>query len=169
MRIVTAVIVIPALIVSFSVACGTKVTTTNQMPPDDRVSRSMTYILQSHMFDGINLSEYQRQQMRDLMQQARHERSPISINDLEHLHDLIIADKFNEAAYKARLNLIASKEINRQVEIARVRNQMYHLLTQSQQDALKRKHQQRLEEMSRSTNIQQISAFQEVSNVNSSQ
>lgn len=28
---------------------------------------------QSHMFDGISLTEHQRQQMRDLMQRARHD------------------------------------------------------------------------------------------------
>jgi protein CpxP len=28
---------------------------------------------QSHMFDGISLTEHQRQQLRDLMQRARHD------------------------------------------------------------------------------------------------
>ncbi len=107
MRKVTAVVVVPALILSFSAAWAAEVTTTDEMHQDNAATRSMTQIPQSHMFDGINLTEQQRQQMRDLMQQARHERSPISINDLEQLHELIIADKFDEAAYKAQLNRIA--------------------------------------------------------------
>ncbi|WP_158782261.1 cell-envelope stress modulator CpxP [Pantoea sp. BAV 3049] len=169
MRKVTAVVVVPALILSFSAAWATEVTTTDEMHHDNAAPRSMTQIPQSHMFDGINLTEQQRQQMRDLMQQARHERSPISISDLEQLHDMIIADKFDEAAYKARLDQIAQAEVARQVEMARVRNQMYHLLTPTQQDVLNQKHQQRMSEMRKLTNMQQASSLQAVSSTGSNQ
>ncbi|MCX8959170.1 cell-envelope stress modulator CpxP [Erwinia psidii] len=169
MRIVTAAVVIPTLMIGSSGACGAKVTTADKMHHDDAVSRNMTYIPQSHMFDGIHLSEQQRQQMRDLMQQARHKCSSISINDLEYLHDMIIADKFNEAAYKAQLDSLALKEIDRQVEIARVRNQMYHLLTPTQQDVLNHKHQQRIDEMRKLANMQQASALYEAGSIDSSQ
>ncbi|KGT95450.1 periplasmic repressor CpxP [Erwinia typographi] len=169
MRKVTAVVVVPALILSFSAAWAAEVTTTDEMHQDNAATRSMTQIPQSHMFDGINLTEQQRQQMRDLMQQARHERSPISINDLEQLHELIIADKFDETAYKAQLNRIAQAEVARQVEMARVRNQMYHLLTPAQQDVLNQKHQQRMSEMRKLTNMQQASSLQAVSSTGSNQ
>ncbi|AXF78194.1 cell-envelope stress modulator CpxP [Erwinia tracheiphila] len=162
MRIVTAVVVLPTLMINFSAAWATKVTMTDQMHPEEMMSHSVTQTPQTLMFDGINLSEQQRQQMRDLMQQARHRRSPININELESLHDIIIADKFNEVAYKARLDLIAIKEIDRQVEIARVRNQMYHLLTQTQQDALNERHQQRINEMRKLTDMQPDSPLHEV-------
>ncbi len=163
MRKVTAVVVVPALILSFSAAWAAEVTTNDERHQDDVALRSMTQIPQSHMFDGINLTEQQRQQMRDLMQQARHERSSISINDLEQLHEMIIADKFNEADYKARLNRIAQEEVTRQVGMARVRNQMYHLLTPTQQDVLKQKHQQRMSEMRKLAQLQQASSLQTVS------
>ena len=169
MRKVTAVVVVPALILSFSAACAAEVTTTDEMHHDNAATRSMAQIPQSHMFDGINLTEQQRQQMRDLMQQARHERSPISINDLEELHELIIADKFDETAYKSELERIAQAEVARQIEMARVRNQMYHLLTPAQQDVLNEKHQQRMNEMRKLTNMQQASSLQAVSSTGSNQ
>ncbi|WP_338559330.1 cell-envelope stress modulator CpxP [Erwinia sp. E_sp_B04_7] len=169
MRKVTAVVVVPALILSFSAAWAAEVTTTDEMHQDNAATRSMAQIPQSHMFDGINLTEQQRQQMRDLMQQARHERSPISINDLEQLHELIIADKFDEAAYKSELERIAQAEVARQIEMARVRNQMYHLLTPAQQDVLNEKHQQRMSEMRKLTNMQQASSLQAVSSTGSNQ
>ncbi|WLS78833.1 cell-envelope stress modulator CpxP [Erwinia pyri] len=169
MRKVTAVVVVPALILSFSAAWAAEVTTTDEMHQDNAAPRSMAQIPQSHMFDGINLTEQQRQQMRDLMQQARHESSPISINDLEQLHELIIADKFDETSYKAQLNRIAQAEVARQVEMARVRNQMYHLLTPAQQDVLNEKHQQRMHEMRELTNMQQASSLQAVSSTGSNQ
>ncbi|KAB8310507.1 stress adaptor protein CpxP [Erwinia endophytica] len=163
MRKVTAVVVVPTLILSFSTAWATEVTTTDEMHQDNAVPRSMAQIPQSHMFDGISLTEQQRQQMRDLMQQARHERSPISISDLEQLHDMIIADKFDETAYRARLDKIAQAEVARQVEIAHVRNQMYHLLTPAQQDVLNQKHQQRMDEMRKLASMPQASSLQAVS------
>lgn len=169
MRKVTAVVVVPALILSFSAAWAAEVTTTDEMHQDNAATRSMAQIPQSHMFDGINLTEQQRQQMRDLMQQARHERSPISINDLEELHELIIADKFDEAAYKSELERIAQAEVARQIEMARVRNQMYHLLTPAQQGVLNEKHQQRMNEMRKLTNMQQASSLQAVSSTGSNQ
>lgn len=169
MRKVTAVVVVPALMFCFSAAWAANVTTTDEMHHSDAASGSMTQIPQSHMFDGINLTEEQRQQMRDLMQQTRHQRSPISINDLDQLHDLIIAEKFDEAAYKAQLERIKQAEIARQVSMARVRNQMYHLLTPAQQAVLNEKHQQRLNEMRELTNMQQSSSLQAVSSTGSNQ
>ena len=101
------------------------------------------------------------------MQQARHDRSPISINDLEQLHELIIADKFDQAAYEAQVEKIAQAEVGRQVEMARVRNQMYHLLTPQQQAVLEQKHQQRINELRQLTNSQQASPLQAVRNTSS--
>ncbi len=57
----------------------------------------------------------------------------------------------------------------RQVEMARVRNQMYHLLTPAQQDVLNQKHQQRMSEMRKLTNMQQASSLQAVSSTGSNQ
>ncbi|MBP2169136.1 protein CpxP [Erwinia toletana] len=171
MRNLTAVVIVSAMAVSFSSAWAADVTTIDEMHQDDDglTNRSMTQNSQSHMFDGINLTEQQRQQMRDLMQQARHERSPISISDLETMHDLVIADKFNETAVKALAEKLAQAQVERQVEMARVRNQMYHLLTPEQQDVLEKRHQQRMKEMRKLTNVQQSSSLQAVSSTGSNQ
>lgn len=169
MRKVTAVVVVPALMLSLSAAWATDVMTIDGVHHDNAAPRIMTQFPQSHMFDGIKLSEEQRRQMRDLMQQARHDRSPISMNDFEQLHELIVADEFDEAAYKAQLNRITQAEMAYHVEIARVRNQMYHLLTPAQQDVLKEKHRQRMDEMRELTNMQRASSLQAVSSTGSNQ
>jgi len=164
MRKVTAVVVVPALMLSLSAAWSVNATTTDEMHQDDQANRPVRQVPQSHMFDGINLTEQQRQQLRDLMQQARHDRSPISINDLEQLHELIIAEKFDEAAYQAQAEKIAQAEVARQVEMARIRN---HLLTPHQQAVLQQKHQQRLQELRRLTNMQLSSPLQAASSTGS--
>lgn len=169
MRKVTAVVAVLAMTVSCSATWAANVTTINEMhqqnsgiPPG-----SMTQFPQSHLFDGIELTEQQRQQLRDLMQQARHEGSIASLNDAETLYELTTADRFDEAAYRARLQQIANADIGRQLEFARVRNQMYHLLNRQQQAALERNHQQRMAEMRELGERLQASTLQAASSTGS--
>jgi len=160
MRRATAVVAVSALVLTFSTAWAADVTTNVEMHHNDGVNSQIGLAPQNQMFDGISLTERQRQQLRDLMQQVRHDHSPISINDLERLHELIIADKFDQAAYQAQVEKIAQAEVARQVEIARIRNQMYQLLTPSQQAALQEKYQQRLDALRSASNTQQDSTLQ---------
>lgn len=53
---------------------------------------------------------------------------------------------------------MAQQQVKRQVEMARVRNQMYNLLTPEQKSVLDQKHQQRMQQME-----QQISGLQQAS------
>ena len=107
------------------------------------------------MFDGISLTEHQRQQMRDLMQRARHDRPPVNVSEVETMHRLVTAEKFDEAAVRAQAEKMAEEQVNRQVEMARVRNQMYRLLTPEQQAALNENHQQRMEQLRDVARMQQ--------------
>lgn len=99
------------------------------------------------MFDGISLTEHQRQQMRDLMQQARHEQPPVNVSEMETMHRLVTAENFDESAVRAQAEKMAQQQVARQVEIAKVRNQMYRLLTPEQQAVLNEKHEQRMEQL----------------------
>ena len=164
MRKLTAVVLASAMALSVASAGAKDATTIDEMHHDGGLATgSMTQNPQSHMFDGIQLTEQQRQQMRDLMQQARHERLPVSIDDYKDMHDLVIADNFNETAIRQQAEKMAQAEAQRQVEMARVRNQMYHLLTPSQQAVLKRNHQQRMDQLRKLANMQRDSSLQHVS------
>ena len=63
------------------------------------------------------------------------------------MHRLVIAEKFDENAVRAQAEKMAQEQVARQVEMARVRNQMYRLLTPEQQAVLNEKHQQRMEQL----------------------
>ncbi|WP_297200864.1 cell-envelope stress modulator CpxP [uncultured Pluralibacter sp.] len=112
-------------------------------------------ISQGHMFDGINFTEHQRQQMRDLMQQARRVQPPVNVSEMETMHKLVTADKFSETAVRAQAEKMAQEQVARQVEMAKVRNQMYHLLTPDQQAVLNEKHQQRMDQLREVARMQQ--------------
>ena len=122
---------------------------------------------QSHMFDGISLTEHQRQQMRDLMQQARHEQPPVNVSEMETMHRLVTAENFDESAVRAQAERMAQEQVARQVEIAKVRNQMYRLLTPEQQAVLNEKHEQRMEQLRDVAQWQKSSSLNLLSSSNS--
>ncbi len=144
-------LVVPALMLTFGVASAADLTMSDEMYHHGNAMLRQSSFQQDNMFDGISLTELQRQQLRDLTQQVRNDRSHISINDLAQLHELIIADKFDQNAFQDQAEKIAQAEVLRQVEIARVRNQMYHLLTPQQQAVLNQKYQQRMHELRSAT------------------
>lgn len=124
---------------------------------------------QSYMFDGISLTEQQRQQMRDLMYRARHDSPAVNVSEMEIMHRLITADKFDEVAVKAQAEKMAQEQVARQVEMAKVRNQMYHLLSPKQQAALNEKHQQRMDNLRELSDLQQGVSLQAMSSSSTNQ
>ena len=155
---------------SYSSAWAADVTTIDGVhQPVETMTGSIAQNPQSHMFDGIKLSEQQRQQMRDLMQQTQYERPPVNVKDLETLHNLVIAEEFNEAAVRAQAEKLAQAQVARQVEMSRIRNQMYHLLTPQQQAVLQQRHEQRMNELRKLTNLQQVPSLHDASSTGSNQ
>jgi protein CpxP len=100
-----------------------------------------------NMFYGVNLTEQQRQQMRDLMRQSRQSLPRLDMANCDLMHKLVTADKFDEAAVRAQADKISKQQIDRQVKMAKVRNQMFNLLTPEQKTVLNQKHRQRIEKM----------------------
>ncbi|MGL9723082.1 cell-envelope stress modulator CpxP [Sodalis sp. (in: enterobacteria)] len=99
------------------------------------------------MFDGVKLTEQQRQQLRDLMSLASRDTPRINISEIERLHTLVTAKTFDEAAVREQTEKMAQEQVARQVEMARVRNQMYNLLMPEQQQILEQKHLQRINDL----------------------
>ena len=163
MRIVTAAVMASTLAVSSLSHAAEVGSGDNWYPGEELTQRSM----QSHMFDGISLTEHQRQQMRDLMQQARHEQPPVNVSEMETMHRLVTAENFDENAVRAQAEKMANEQIARQVEMAKVRNQMYRLLTPEKQAVLNEKHQQRMEQLRDVTQWQKSSSLKLLSSSNS--
>ncbi|WP_075183280.1 cell-envelope stress modulator CpxP [Pantoea sp. 1.19] len=167
MRTVTAVVMAAALASNCS-ALAADVATIDDMHHTPSIAQgSMTQNPESHMFDGIKLSEQQRQQMRDLMRQARAERHDVPPEELEKLHRLVTAEHFDEAAVKAQMERVTEAQLDWQVEMAKVRNQMYHLLTPAQQAVLHTRHEQRMQALRKLADRQQASSLQAVSSTGS--
>ncbi|MGQ8818702.1 cell-envelope stress modulator CpxP [Serratia sp. NA_13] len=157
MRKVTALVMASMLAIGSTAAFAADTTSETVPTPgnDDAMTRAPS---QRHMFDGVSLTEEQRQRMRDLMRQARHDLLGVNVAEMEAMHKLVTADKFDEAAVYAQAEQMAQQQVKRQVEMARVRNQMYNLLTPQQKSVLDQKHQQRMQQVE-----QQMSGLQQTS------
>ncbi|RLM26716.1 stress adaptor protein CpxP [Brenneria alni] len=136
-------------------AAGTEGASVSGWHHDDSVMKKIPG--QQGMFDGVKLTGQQRQQMRDLMHQGRQDAPAFNTEDIEAMHKLVIADRFDEAAVRTQITKMMQVQIERQVLMTRVRNQMYNLLTTEQKTILDQKHQQRMKEMQ-----QQISMFNQM-------
>ena len=153
MRKVTAAVMASTLAVS-SLSHAAEVGSGDNCHPGEELTQRST---QSHMFDGISLTEHQRQQMRDLMQRARHDQPPVNVSEMETMHRLVTAENFDESAVRAQAEKMAQEQVARQVEMAKVRNQMFHLLTPEQQAVLNARHQQRMDQLREVARMQRSS------------
>ena len=153
MRNVIAAVMASTLALSAYSQAAEVVTSVNWLPGDEGGQRGS----QSHMFDGISLTEQQRQQLRDLMQRARHDRLPVNVSEMETMHRLVTAENFDESAVRAQAEKMAQEQVARQVEMAKVRNQMFHLLTPEQQAVLNTRHQQRMDQLRKVARMQRSS------------
>ena len=100
---------------------------------------------QRGMFEGLELSAKQRQQMRDLIRQNYHDVMPkMYLDNVEAMHSLIISDSFDEAAAFRQAELIAQAQVEKQVALAKVSHQFYSLLTPEQKAVFNQKHAEKV-------------------------
>lgn len=103
---------------------------------------------QRSLFDGLNLTVLQRQQMRDLIRQNYHDAMPKMYRDnMEAMHYLVIADYFDENAARTQAEIVAKAQVERQVALAKVNHQFYSLLTPEQKVVFNRNHSERMDKM----------------------
>lgn len=83
-------------------------------------------------FAGLDLTEQQRQQMRDIMKESRQDRGPGAKDERQALHNLVASDSFDEAKAKAQIDAIAKVQSEHMLARAKAENKMYNLLTPEQ-------------------------------------
>ena len=108
---------------------------------------SLTQRIQSHMFDGVELTEAQRQRMRDLTDQFRFRHSVTNVGDLEQMQQLTLSSQFDEDAVRQQAQKMANQQVKFQVEMAHVRNQIYGLLTAAQKRQVQQNYERRIDSL----------------------
>lgn len=88
------------------------------------------------IFGSVNLTAQQRERMRDLMRSVRTEQHHVNYTDMEAMHKVITAGEFDQPAVQALFEKIFQQQVKRHVEMARIRNQMFSMLTPEQKTLL---------------------------------
>ncbi|OKP01927.1 Spy/CpxP family protein refolding chaperone [Xenorhabdus eapokensis] len=93
----------------------------------------------SYIFGGVALTEQQREQMWNLVKEQHQYEQPLIDMRAEHrkLNALLAVEDFDEVEVRSQLEKIAEKNVALGVEIARINNQIYQLLTPEQKELLK--------------------------------
>ncbi|MDR0807195.1 MAG: Spy/CpxP family protein refolding chaperone [Enterobacteriaceae bacterium] len=100
---------------------------------------------QRGLFDSLDLTAQQRQQMRDLIRQDHHDTMPkLSLNNMDEMHKLVTADQFDENAARAQAEKLAKAQVERQIALAKINHQFYSLLTPEQKIAFNQNHSERM-------------------------
>lgn len=110
-----------------------------------------------NMFQGLNLTPQQREQMRDIMQQLRKDSPRPDMENSRTMHQLIIAENFDEAQVKAQIDASAKAHAERTLERMRAQNKMYNLLTPEQKKEFTTRYEQRMQKMSERAQVQPAS------------
>ncbi|MGL4859258.1 MAG: Spy/CpxP family protein refolding chaperone [Enterobacteriaceae bacterium] len=97
-------------------------------------------------FAGMKLNDQQRQRMRDMMRQYRHDFPRGNMASMGEMHKLVTADKFDEAAVRKLLEKMSQQNMEWRVEKARMQNNMYNQLTPEQKARMEKNYQYRMQQ-----------------------
>ncbi|AEF47929.1 ATP-independent periplasmic protein-refolding chaperone [Serratia plymuthica] len=98
-------------------------------------------------FAGLNLTEQQRQQMRDIMKESHQNRGAGVKEERQALHNLVASDSFDEAKAKSQIDTISKAQSEHMLERAKAENKMYNLLTPEQKKQYNENYQKREQKM----------------------
>ncbi|ANS45318.1 ATP-independent periplasmic protein-refolding chaperone Spy [Serratia inhibens] len=98
-------------------------------------------------FAGLNLTEQQRQQMRDIMKESHQNRGAGVKEERQALHNLVASDSFDEAKVKSQIDTISKAQSEHMLERAKAENKMYNLLTPEQKKQYNENYQKREQKM----------------------
>ncbi|AHG20078.1 LTXXQ motif protein family protein [Chania multitudinisentens RB-25] len=98
-------------------------------------------------FAGLNLTEQQRQQVRDIMKEAHQKRGSEENTERQALHNQIASDSFDEAKAKVHIDAISKAQAEHMLERAKAENKIYNLLTPEQQKQYNENYQKREQKM----------------------
>ncbi len=103
--------------------------------------------MMEHMFKGLNLTDQQRQQMRDIFKETRKEMNMPSAAERQQMHEIVAADTFDSAKAQTFVNSLTQEQNQRILARLEMENKMYNVLTPEQKKEFNEKFQQHAEKM----------------------
>lgn len=88
------------------------------------------------MFKDLNLTDAQKQQVRDIMKSQRDQMKRPSLDERRAMHDIIASDSFDKAKAEAQIDKMAEQHKARMLAHMETQNKIYNILTPEQKNNL---------------------------------
>ncbi|WP_058910307.1 ATP-independent periplasmic protein-refolding chaperone Spy [Entomohabitans teleogrylli] len=98
------------------------------------------------MFKDLNLTDAQKQQVREIMKAQRGDMQPPSQEERRAMHDIIASDSFDRAKAEAQIDKMAGQQKARMLKHMETQNKIYNILTADQKKQFNANFEKRLTE-----------------------
>jgi Spy/CpxP family protein refolding chaperone len=98
------------------------------------------------MFKDLNLTDAQKQQVRDIMKSQRDQIKRPSLDERRAMHDIIASDSFDKAKAEAQIDKMAEQHKARMLAHMETQNKIYNILTPEQKKQFNANFEKRLTE-----------------------
>lgn len=98
------------------------------------------------MFKDLNLTDAQKQQVRDIMKSQRDQMKRPPLEERRAMHDIIASDSFDKAKAEAQVDKMAEQHKARMLAHMETQNKIYNILTPEQKKQFNANFEKRLTE-----------------------
>ncbi|WP_213715654.1 ATP-independent periplasmic protein-refolding chaperone Spy [Cedecea lapagei] len=98
------------------------------------------------MFKDLNLTDAQKQQIKDIMKEQRGKMQRPSVDERRAMHDVIASDSFDQAKAQAQIDKMAEQNKARMLAHLQTQNKIYNILTPDQKKQFNANFEKRLTE-----------------------
>ncbi|MDN2484858.1 ATP-independent periplasmic protein-refolding chaperone Spy [Kosakonia sacchari] len=98
------------------------------------------------MFKGLNLTDAQKQQVRDIMKSQREEMKRPPVEEMRAMHDIITSDSFDRAKAEAQITKMEQQHKESMLKRMETQNKIYNILTPEQKKQFNANFEKRLTE-----------------------
>ena len=88
------------------------------------------------MFKDLNLTDAQKQQIRDIMKSQRDQMKRPPLEERRAMHDIIASDSFDKAKAEAQIDKMAEQHKARMLAHMETQNKIHNILTPEQKNSL---------------------------------
>lgn len=149
MRKLTALFVASTLALgATSMAFAADTATTTAAPTEGKMMHHKGKPGMHHdmMFKDLNLTDAQKQQVRDIMKSQRDQMKRPPLEERRAMHDIIASDSFDKAKAEAQIDKIAEQHKARMLAHMETQNKIYNILTPEQKKQFNANFEKRLTE-----------------------
>ncbi|MGO3909611.1 ATP-independent periplasmic protein-refolding chaperone Spy [Huaxiibacter chinensis] len=150
MRKLTALFVASTLALgATSMAFAADTSTTTAAPTEGKMMHHKGKPGMHHemmMFKDLNLTDAQKQQVRDIMKSQRDRMKRPSLEERRTMHDIIASDSFDKAKAEAQIDKMAAQHKDGMLARMETQNKIYNILTPEQKKQFNANFEKRLTE-----------------------